>query len=85
LQEKISLHGKYKSQIIEFYKRDNSIRFSKNLWLNLLGHAIIGLTTGTIILLIRGTNPLPTLLLFMTATTLWGLRSQLKKKEEINH
>ena len=74
--------GNFKNEIIEFYKRDNSIQFSKNLWLDLFGHALIGLTIGTIIFLIRGSNPMPTLLLTTTATTLWGLRSHLKKKNK---
>ena len=74
--------GTFKDEIIEFYKKDNSIQFSKNLWLDLLGHALIGLTVGTIIFLIRDTNPMPTLLLLPTVTTLWGLRNHLKKNKE---
>jgi hypothetical protein len=74
--------GNFKNEIIEFYKRDNSIQFSKNLWLDLLGHGLIGLAVGTIIFLIRGTNPMPTLLLIPTVTTLWELRNHLKKNKE---
>jgi hypothetical protein len=73
--------GTFKDEIIEFYKRDNSIRFSKNLCLELLGHALIGLTIGTAIFLIRGTDPMPTLLLCPAVTTLWGLRNHLKKRK----
>ena len=72
--------GNFKNEIIEFYKRDNSIQFSKNLWLDLLGHGLIGLAVGTIIFLIRRTNPMPTLLLIPTVTTFWGLRNHLKEK-----
>jgi len=71
--------GNIKNEIIEFYKKDNSIQFSKNLWLDLLAHGLIGLTTGTVIFLIRGTNPMPTLLLCSAATTVWGLRNHSKK------
>ena len=74
--------GTFKDEIIEFYKKDNSIRFSKNLWLELLGHALIGLTIGAVIFVIRGTNSMPTLLLCPTVTTLWGLRNHLKKRKE---
>lgn len=73
--------GNFKNEIIEFYKKDNSIQFSKNLWLDLLGHALIGLATGTVIFLIRGTNPMPTLLLCSTVTALWGLRNHSKKNK----
>jgi hypothetical protein len=52
------------------------------MWLDLLGHGLIGLTLGTIIILIRGTNPMPTLLLLPTVTTAWGLRNYLKKKKK---
>lgn len=76
--------GTFKDEIVEFYKKDNSIQFSKNLWLDLLGHALIGLTVGTVIFLIRDTNPMPTLLFCPTVTTLWGLRNHLKKKERAN-
>jgi hypothetical protein len=71
--------GNFKSEIIEFYKKDNSIRFSKILWLDLLGHTLIGLTVATTLILIRKTNPMPTLLLLPTVTTWWGLRNHLKK------
>jgi hypothetical protein len=74
--------GNFKNQIIDFYKRDRTVRFSKNLWLDLLGHACIGLAVGTIMVLIRGTNPMPTLLLLTTVTTLWGLRGHLRRKKE---
>jgi hypothetical protein len=70
--------GNIKKEIIEFYKKENSIQFSKNLWLNVLGHWLIGLTIGIVIFLIRGNNPMPTLLLCSTVTALWGLRTHLK-------
>lgn len=73
--------GNIKSQIIEFYKRENSVQFSKNLWMNLLGHALIGLTVGVVMFVIRGTNSMLTILFPMIVTTLWGLRSHLKKKD----
>jgi hypothetical protein len=72
----------FKNEIIEFYKKNNSIQFSKNLWLDLLGHAAVGLTMATIILLIRGTNITPTFLLLPTVTTLWGLRNHLRKNKQ---
>jgi|LakMenE01Jun11ns_1017448.scaffolds.fasta_scaffold9373209_1 hypothetical protein len=74
--------GNFKDEIREFYKKEDSFRFSKNMWLDLLGHGLIGLTLGTIIILIRGTNPMPTLLLLPTVTTAWGLRNYLKKKKK---
>ena len=73
--------GNIKNEIIEFYKKDNSIQFSKHLWLDVTGHALIGLATGTVIFLIRGTNPMPTLLLCSTVTAFWGLRNHLKKNK----
>ena len=74
--------GNFKNEITEYYKRSHSIQFSKNPWLDLSAHAIIGLATGTIIFSIRGTNPMPTLLLLPTMTTLWGLRNHLKKNKQ---
>jgi hypothetical protein len=76
--------GNLKKEIIEFYKRENSFQFSKNMWLDLLGHGLIGLAIGIILFLIRGTNPMPTLLLMPTATTIWGLRNHLKKNREVS-
>jgi hypothetical protein len=73
--------GNFKDEIHEFYKKENSFRFSKNMWLDLLGHGLIGLTLGIVIILIRGTNPMPTLLLLPTVTTLWGLRNHLRKNK----
>ena len=70
-----------KKELIEFYKKDNSVKLSKNIWLDLLGHALIGLTVGTIIFFIRDTNPMPTILLCTIATTLIGLRNHLKKNK----
>ena len=72
----------FKNQLVDFYKREGTIQFSKNLWLDLLGHASIGLAVGMVAILIRDTNPMPTLLLLTTVTTLWGLRNHLRKKKE---
>jgi hypothetical protein len=72
----------FKNEINEFYKKENSFQFSNNMWLDLFVHALIGLTIGIIIYLIRGTNSILTLLLFPTVTTLWGLRNHLKKSKE---
>lgn len=74
--------GDLKNEINEFYRRDRSIQFSKNLWLDLFAHAAIGLAIGTIIFLIRDTDPMPTLLLVPTLTTAWGLRNHLKKNKQ---
>ena len=74
--------GNFKDEIREFYKKEDSFQFSKNMWLDLLGHGFIGLTLGIIIILIRCANPIPTLLLLPTATTAWGLRNYLKKNKE---
>lgn len=73
--------GNLKNQVIEFYKREGTIQFSKNLWLDLLGHASIGLIVSIVIVLIRGTNAMPTILLLTSVTTLWGLRTHLRKSK----
>lgn len=72
----------FKNQLVDLYKREGrTIQFSKNLWLDLLGHASIGLVIGIVAVLIRGTDPMPTLLLLTTVTTLWGVRNHLSKKK----
>lgn len=76
--------GKVRNEIISYYKRNASLQFSKNLWLDLLVHAGIGLATGTLIFLLRGTNPMPTLLLVTTVSMLWGFRSWLKNSKQKN-
>jgi hypothetical protein len=73
-----------KNEIIEFYKKDNSIQFSKSLWLDIFGHWLIGLAVGTIIILIRDTKAMPTILLCSTVTLLWGLRNHLRSNKKTN-
>jgi hypothetical protein len=67
-----------KREIIEFIRKITIIQFSKNMWLDLCVHALIGLFIGTCIILIRDINPMPALMLCTTASISIGLKNHLR-------
>jgi hypothetical protein len=69
----------FKEQFLTFYKQGKSFQFSINIWLDLLGHSLVGLCAGTLIVFIRDINPMPALLLSTTVCGLWGIRSRIVK------
>jgi len=69
-----------RKEIIAFQSKDYSIQFSKNLWLDLLVHALIGLVVGTVIFFFRPVDAFPVLLISMISTTLNGLINHLRRK-----
>jgi hypothetical protein len=69
--------ARFKEQLVSLLKKDFPL--SKNVWIDLLGHCMVGLVVGGVIVWVRDISPMPALLLTTTVCGLWGIRNRIAK------